>query len=135
PAPDALSTDPVAFALGEPVLTLGRSTVFACDGDQIWLTDGYAPFVYNQRDQTLTDLDWPTNIEQQVTCIRVEKNTVWWGTRGSGLVEMDKQTKRCRVYQEVDGLLLPHISALAATKERLWIGYGRKDLGGVGYLD
>lgn len=126
---------PVKFSLGQPVLTLGQPTVFACDGDLVWLTDGYAPFIFDQRDQSLTDLDWPTNVDNDVSCICVDKQTVWWGTRGSGLIEMDKQTRRCRVYTEKDGLLLPHITALALSQGKLWIGFGRRYVGGVGYLD
>jgi hypothetical protein len=117
------------------VLTFGLNTVFDCDGDRIWLTDGYAPFVYDQRDQSLTDLDWPAEVEANVSCICHDEKTVWWGTHGSGLVEMDKQSRRCRVYTEKDGLLLNRITALAVGQGRLWIGFGTKRVGGVGFLD
>jgi tetratricopeptide (TPR) repeat protein len=133
--PPPASAPPKQFVLGEPLLKLGRPTVFACDGNQVWLTDGFAPFVYDQRDQTLTDLDWPTSIEHNVTSIQVGESAVWWGTGGSGLVEMDKQTKRCKVYNEADGLLLSTITTLALSKDRLWIGCGQGERGGLCYLD
>lgn len=126
---------PVRFTLGKPVVKVGLSAVFAADGDRVWLADGMAPFCYGLRGQSLMNLDWPTNIDSNVSCICVDEHSVWWGTSGSGLIEMDKRTGRCRVYTEKDGLLLPNISALALGAGKLWIGFGRMPVGGVGYLD
>jgi len=129
------SQEPTRFTLGKPVLKAGLPIVFAVDGGKVWLADGLAPFCYDVRSQNLIDLDWPTNIESNVSCICVDDDSVWWGTSGSGLVEMDKRTGHCRVYTEKDGLLLPHITTLALNAGKLWIGFGRKPVGGVGYLE
>lgn len=126
---------PVVFTLGYPVLKLRGNVVFACDDDRIWLTDGFEPSVYDQRNQRLTGLGWPANIARQVTCIRKDKNTVWWATPGSGLVELDKATKQFRMLRETEGLLMPNVTALALDQNRLWIGFGRGEFGGLGYLD
>jgi len=126
---------PLAFKLGEPVLTVGHPMIFACDGDQIWLVDGFSPFVYQKSSGRLDEIEWPESIERNVTTIRAGKTKVWWATEGSGLVELDKQTRRCRVYTEKDGLLLPNIQALDLTEDRLWMAFGKIDVGGIGYLD
>jgi TolB-like protein/tetratricopeptide (TPR) repeat protein len=134
-AKSEIRKEPARLELGSPVLTLGESTVFACDGGKIWLTDGFAPFVYDKATDELRDLDWPTNIERNVTSICVGRDTVWWGTDGSGLVELDKATRHCKVYSEKENLILPYITDLALSGDRLWIGFGRKNAGGIGYLD
>jgi len=48
-------------------------------------------------------------------------------------MEFDKASRKIRVYKE--GLLLPNITALLLTEQRLWLGYGKGNDGGVGYLD
>jgi hypothetical protein len=131
------ATDPILFALGEPVLKLtpDLSFVFACDGDRLWLADGSTPLLYDTRRQSLIHLEWPTATDTEVSCICIDPQSIWWGTKGRGLIEMDKQSKRCRVYGEKDGLLLPFITSLAADKGKLWIGFGNHFSGGIGYLD
>src|SRR6185369_16702643 len=39
------------------------------------------------------------------------------------------------VYSEKDNLLLPQISSLAMTEDKLWIGFSHQTRGGIGYLD
>jgi tetratricopeptide (TPR) repeat protein len=135
PPPEIPTQPPLPFELGEPVLTLGYPIKFTCDGDQIWLVDGFSPFVYQKSTGRLGEIEWPESIERNVTSIRAGKTKVWWATEGSGLVEMDKQTRHCRVYTEKDGLLLPNIRALDLADDRLWIAFGKLDVGGIGYLD
>jgi hypothetical protein len=134
PTPEAPTQPPLPFELGKPVLTLGYPIKFACDGHQIWLVDGFSPFVYEKSTGRLDEIEWPESIERNVTAIRAGKSKVWWATEGSGLVELDKQTRHCRVYTEKDGLLLPNIRALDLTDDRLWMAFGKFDVGGIGYL-
>jgi hypothetical protein len=46
-----------------------------------------------------------------------------------------RKNKRCRILKEEDGLLMSNITALAMDCEKLWIGFGRGEFRGVGYLD
>ena len=126
---------PPAFSPGEPVLTFDDTILFDCDGDQIWLTDGYAVFVYEPGNNHLTRLKAPAFEGKGLCCIRVGADKVWLGSLFDGLVEVDKQSKEVVFFGEKDGLLLPNISALDLTDRRLWIGYGHEGGGGVGYLD
>src|SRR5206468_9217866 len=112
---------------------MGKTFVFACDGEQIWLGDGLVPFVWNKSGGKLSEIEPPDGIERDITCIAPGKSSVWFGTAGSGLVEFEKVGKRTRLYQE--GLLLPNIISLMLTEERLWLGYGKGEDGGIGYLD
>ena len=123
------------FSIGAPLLTLPEPTTFACDGGRIWLRDGFLPAEYDIATGQLTDLRWPRNVSSYITCIAVGKESVWFGTAGSGLLELSKQTRRWRQYLERDGLIFPKISALHHTAEGLWIGFGHLDTGGVGFLD
>ncbi len=133
--PDTLTNAPVTFTLGEPVLKLGRFIAFACDGDRVWLTDGTVPFVYNTTDQSLTDLVLPTKTDQGISCIQADSKNLWWGTRGGGVVQMDKQTRQCKVYNEKNGLPSGQITSLALSADKLWIGFGLTNASNVGYLD
>ena len=126
---------PSSFKLGAPVLTLRQPSVFACDGDQIWLADGPAPYVFHKREQKLTKLEWPSGINPQVNAIRVSPNTIWWGTLTNGLVDMDKKTRQGRVLKEENGLLTAGIAAMTLDGEKLWLGFGFERFGGVGYLN
>src|SRR5207302_336587 len=78
-------------------------------------------------------IEAPDGLERNITCIAPGKHSVWLGTAGSGLIELDKASKKTRLYQ--DGLLLPNILSLLLTEQRLWLGYGKGQDGGVGYLD
>lgn len=126
---------PPAFTLGPPVVTSTGPILLACDGDRLWIKDNFLPAIYHKKDGTLTHFDWPDQIRHVITCIRNGPNQVWFGTDGSGLVEVDKKTLQARVYNEADGLVLPNITALHLGSGKLWIGFGRRNAGGVGYLD
>ncbi|MDB6109004.1 MAG: hypothetical protein JWR69_754, partial [Pedosphaera sp.] len=130
---DPVKADPLKIVLQKPILTLGKSIVFACDGETVWLADGMVLFSYNQREARLDGIDLPESVQRNITCICVGEDKVWFGTAGSGLIELDKASKNVLVHQ--DNLLLPNITALHLTDQRLWIGYGREHAGGVGYLD
>jgi len=133
PAPKPTTEPPLRFSLNPPVLTLSKGFVFRCDGDEIWLADGLLPFVWNKSSEKLREIELPDGIERDITCIAPGQSSVWFGTAGSGLIELDKSTKRTKLYRE--GLLLPNITALLLTDQRLWLGYGKGEEGGLGYLD
>ncbi|EEF62466.1 CsgG/HfaB family protein [Pedosphaera parvula] len=127
---------PKAFNLGAPELTIGRSIVFACDGNKIWLADGVVPFVYDLGDKQLKEVNWPVSFERNISCVTVDKERVWWGTRGNGLVQVDKRTGNYKIYDEADGLPLLNITSLgSADQGGVWVGYGKDILGGMGFID
>jgi len=127
--------EPLSFSLGQPILTFGNDVVFASDGNDIWAADGTIMLHFNNSLRTWTRLHRQLEVKTNITCICADEKTVWWGTAGDGLVEMDKQTKTCKVYTEKDGLLLNQIVKLALDGEKLWIGFTQNRAGGVGYLD
>ena len=132
-APKPKKESPAQFSLNKAVLRLGKEFVFVCDGDQIWLGDGVLPFVCDKSGGNLIEIEVPEGIERNISCIAPGKTSVWFGTAGSGLVKLEKVSKKTTLYHE--GLLLPNITSLLLTEQRLWIGYGRGQDGGLGYLD
>jgi hypothetical protein len=126
--------EPSTFSIGEPVLTMPERAVFACDGGQIWLRDGFLPAIYDITSGTITDLDWPKEVEHYITTIAVNAECVWFGTGGSGLLELDKRTRRWPHYTEKDGLIHSKNSAHYPAEHRHWDGYCHRESGGAGLL-
>lgn len=50
----------------------------------------------------------------------LDKNTLWIGTLGDGLIKMDKRTYRYRIYTSDDGLPNNTIYAILRVKDQLW---------------
>ncbi|EEF59418.1 CsgG/HfaB family protein [Pedosphaera parvula] len=130
---DQAKRAPGKFSLGKSLATLGQNFLIACDGNRIWMADGCLLFEYDKSEETYREIKLPDGIEHEITCICVDKEQVWLGTAGNGILELNKHTAQIKVYR--DGLFLPNISSLFLSGNRLWIGYGKRSEGGVGYMD
>ena len=89
--------------------------------------------LHNDADVHLVDL--PITLNHPITAIASDEHSIWLGTEGGGLVQIDRGGKPPRIYTEKDGLLMPSILSLARIGERLWIGFGFRESGGLGYLE
>lgn len=71
-----------------------------------------------------------------INCLAADDQTAWIGTAGSGLLEVNLETKEVRPWTaEKDGLTMDHISALHMAHGRLWIGFAGEGTGGLAVLD
>ena len=66
-----------------------------------------------------------------ISCVCIGAQKIWIGTGGAGLVEYDKDSRKCRRLTQADGLMLDNVTDLHQAGDSLWIGYG----GGLGRLD
>ena len=126
---------PLFFNLDKPLLSFCDFFVFAQDDDVLWMNDGILPVRYDKRSGKTTELKWPQQFNRPIRAIAVGSDTVWFGTAGNGLAAYTKKDGTLKCYGTNDGLLFSHISALSIDGNKLWIGYGTREVGGVGFLD
>ena len=64
-----------------------------------------------------------------------DKETIWLGTDGDGVVQLSAGGVLQRQWGTADGLLSPRVKALSLFGGRLWIGFGDGNRCGLGYID
>jgi hypothetical protein len=131
------------FQMGKPCFCLCSPSAFAVEENGLWIgIDGQLLHL---------DFDLRTNLivtlpsQADITSLIAGPASIWIGTDGKGLIEVDKATHKCRVYTEKDGLMMENIASLCLGGRVLWIGYGRRTYeyvasgksseGGLGLLD
>jgi hypothetical protein len=92
-------------------------------------------FRYDQRYETQEKVEVPVALAHPITTIACDTNSIWLGTEGGGLVQLSKTGGTPRVFTEKDGLLMPSILCSRLRDNRLWLGFGFRESGGLGYLD
>lgn len=107
----------------------------AVNGGGPLLASGILLYCYNKYVNRLEPMDLPITLKHPITAIESDKLSIWLGTDGGGLAQIDRGGGPCRIYTEKDGLLMPSITVLARTGDRLWIGFGSRERGGIGYLE
>jgi tetratricopeptide (TPR) repeat protein len=127
--------DPREFSLGKPLLRWPKSPRLTADSEALWIgTEGELQRVPLHPGGT-PPARIPLGTRDEITALTAGSQRVWIGTESSGLVEFDIESKKSLSWTEVDGLLMNSILALELQGELLWIGYGSKSAGGLGYLN
>jgi tetratricopeptide (TPR) repeat protein len=127
--------DPTLIDLPAPVVIPDRQFVFLPDGDRLWIAccDQLVERPISGGAARTNSLG--ISSEQGPRVMVQSADTLWIGTAGSGLLEVDKLTKRVRRRTMADGLLFDEVRALHLTAEELWLGYCHERSGGVSRLE
>ncbi|MCL4180743.1 MAG: hypothetical protein KJ072_23720, partial [Verrucomicrobia bacterium] len=123
------------FVLGKPLLQWRVPPRLTADREALWIaTEGELQRVPFHPSGT-APLRIPLDTGDPITTLTAGPQQVWIGTENSGLLEVNKESKAMRKWTEAEGLYLNSILALDLRGELLWIGYGSKTAGGLGYLN
>lgn len=120
--------------LEENVVCLHTASDFVTDGNGIWVAIEDKLLFLGFDLKTNLQVTLPKAADVPVTCLALDNNKVWVGTKGAGLMEFDRKTSICRPILE-KGLLMNYVSSLYVTEDSLWIGYGSDAGGGLGQLN
>jgi hypothetical protein len=77
----------------------------------------------------------PLKVEYPITAIASDKQDLWLGTDGGGLIKIPQSGGAPTIFNEKDGFPMSFIRSLALVPGRLLIGFGRGMDGAFGYLD
>jgi TolB-like protein len=110
-------------------------TAAATGEGEVLVAGGTKLYRFNGEINDVQPVDLPITLNHPITAIASSEHSIWLGTEGGGLVQIDRGGKPPRIYTEKDGLLMPSILSLARIGERLWIGFGFRESGGLGYLE
>jgi TolB-like protein len=112
------------------------ATPQAAKGHNILLTAcGTNLYRFRPGNETKEKVALPLALEHPVRTIACDTNATWLGTEGGGLVRLSKTGQPPRVFTEKDGLIMPSIVASCLCGDRLWLGFGFRESGGLGCLD
>jgi tetratricopeptide (TPR) repeat protein len=134
--------NPNEFELGKPWMCLhepndeerGEPAFFLPDSDAVWVASGNRLIRVGLDGQTNLIVRLP-NDSAPVTSLAMSDSTLWVGTAGDGLIEVDKSNSKCIRLSTKDGLAMDEITALQLAGKTLWIGYGNGSRGGLSRLD
>jgi hypothetical protein len=116
---------------------------FAVDPGGVWLGCANQLIHLDFNLQTNFVVQLPNSPVTTVKSLCLTPSSIWAGTSGGGLIEVDRDTKTCRHWTMHDGLLMDAITALDVANNTLWIGYGSRTyedvyatgVGGLGKMD
>lgn len=129
------------FLLGHPIPLFGgpaSMTAAYWGGNELLIAGGTKLYRLNTDISQMEKVDPPIEITHPIRAISlsIDPDYWWLGTEGQGLIRIDKSGgKPVRVFSEKDGLLMPTIKSTGWLKDRLWLGFGFRSTGGLGYLD
>ena len=127
--------DPREFVLGKPLWQWRVPPRLTADREALWIaTEGELQRVAFDSAES-APVHIPLDTGDPITTLTAGPQQVWIGTESRGLLEVDRERKTTRKWTEADGLYLNSILALDLRGELLWIGYGSKTAGGLGYLN
>ncbi len=127
--------DPREFEMGDECLCLHEASAFTADADGLWIGIGGQLLHVTFDLKTNLSVVLPISGTVPITSLCLGSNSIWVGTAGEGLVEVEKDTRRGRRFTEKDGLMMDSVTALHLVNDILWIGYGHQAGGGLGKLD
>ena len=133
---------PGEFEIGEPWMCLhepnnerhSAPAVFSTTSDALWVASGNRLMRVGMDRQTNLTVLMP-NDSVPVTSLAIGDSTLWVGTAGGGLIQVDKLNSKCTRLSTEDGLMMDEITALQLAGNALWIGYGARSRGGLSRMD
>jgi hypothetical protein len=131
----ATTDDGRQIDFGKPVLCLCSPSAFVADQDGLWVGSGGQLLRLAFDLRTNLAIRLPVAESVPITALALTPSAVWMGTRGAGLIEIDKASRQCHRLSEDDGLMMNDIASLEVAGDWLWIGYGGATGGGLGKMD
>jgi len=133
-------TDDARFELGDACLHLHAKAVFVVEPDGLWLVIGRQLHHLTLDLQTNLTVSLPAGPYSSPNALCLDRDCIWIGTAGDGLIEYNRTTGKIRQYSMANGLLMDEITSLYPSDNLLWIGYGAENergesRGGLGRLD
>ena len=123
--------DPREFSMGKAALFFGLPSTFTVDDHGLWF-GGVGELIHLDFELKTNDIiKLPSDDFAPITAICIASSNIWIGTSGGGLIEYDKDSKKCRLFTVKDGMMMDAVSALNLVGDTLWIGYWR----GLGKLE
>ena len=116
-------------------ISISGITAFNWDSNNLWIAKGTTLQKRNPFREVTENVNIPFPLKHNINAIVPDESGQWLGTDGDGLVRIFNSGSPCQTYTEREGLLMPSITALCETSNRLWIGFGFRESGGLGYLD
>jgi tetratricopeptide (TPR) repeat protein len=121
-------------------------TTFTLDEQGLWFGGAGELIHLDFELKTNEVIKLPLDGFTRIAAICIASSNIWIATGGGGLIEYDKNSKKCRRFTVKDGMMMDAVAALHLVGDTLWIGYGRKadfdngggvlsDGGGLGKLD
>ena len=126
---------PMEYQINEPFLKIGNMGSFDIDKGTIWFASDKNLYSYIQAEKIQQKAEFNLNVKNEITCITISGENIWFGTDGDGLYDYNYISGNLHRYSEDDGLPLENITSLFYYPNKLWIGFGQRNKGAIGYIE